>query len=115
MNQPNFDLAVPARPPGSILPPGNQWVGHVGTNQRRRQMRQRCAAVMKSNVPEIKATVARLAAVCDGGLDDPYAELYPMICEAMSETVVEQGEWVDIVNRQLDQFEAQSPTKGEQR
>ncbi len=100
-----MNIAVATRPPGSILPAGQQWLGHVGANQRRRQMRQRCAQVMKNTQPRVKAVIRRLAAVCDGGLEDPYAELYPMICEAMHEA--EQGEtwWVDIVNRQLDQFE----------
>ncbi len=100
-----FDMAVSAPPPGSVLPTGQQWLAHRGAKQRRRYMRQRCASVMKSNVPEVKATIARLAAMCDGGLDDPYEELYPMICEAMYETEQTVGWWVDIVNRQLDQFE----------
>lgn len=100
-----FDDSVPARPPGSILPPGKQWLTHRGAAQQRRHMKQRCALVMASNIPEIKATIARLAAVCDGGLDDPFEELYPMICEAMHEAEQTEGWWVDIVNGQLDQFE----------
>lgn len=100
-----FDDSVPKRPPGSILPPGKQWLGHRGAKQRRRQMKQRCASVMRSNVPEIKATIARLAELCDGGKKDPYAEMYSMICEAMHEAEQTEGWWVDIVNGQLDQFE----------
>jgi hypothetical protein len=99
-----FDMAVPAHPPGSPLVPGEQWFPHRGAKQRRRYMRQRCAPAMKSNVPGIKAVIARLKAACDGGREDPYEEMYPMICEAMHEAEA-GGSWVDIVNQQLDQFE----------
>ena len=100
-----FDLSVPKRPPGSPLAPGKQWLPHCGAKQRERYMRQRCAPAMKSDVPDIKATIARLEAACDGGREDPYEELYPMICEAMDEAEQTGRWWIDIVNKQLDQFE----------
>ena len=90
----------------TVLAKGRQWVSHRGSKQKRRHMRQRCASVMRTKEPEIVKVVERLAAACDGGREDPYLELYPMICEAMSEAEETGARWVDGVNATLDQFEA---------
>ena len=90
----------------TILAKGRQWVAHRGTAHKRRAMRQRCAPMMRTKEPVVVAVIKRLAAACDGGLEDPYLELYPMICEAINEAEEKGTRWVVIVNKTLDQFEA---------
>ncbi len=100
-----FAMSVPSRPPGSPLPKGEMWLPHRALKHRRRHMRQRAAAIMRSKDPATVATRERLEAVADGMPDDPYEELYPIICETLCTAEEEGHTWAEVAARVVSAFE----------
>lgn len=106
-----FDMAVARRARGSVLEANQSWRPHAGKTQRRRQMRQRAATIMRSRDPQTVGVLCDLAALADGMPEDPFDEFYPVICETLFTGEDEGRPWAEVAGGVVTMFEDAVPNE----